>query len=96
MNLKNLVLGATKTCPITHLTMKEMSFREGVVMLVTKSHCYGLFTTSHCAKEAQNYEKWKKCSFSFQNSMSFVYFFAIVWSLYFFVNCYTPWPEISW
>ena len=55
--------------------------QRGVVMLLTKFHIYSLFTTSHRAKQTQNYRKWKKCLFSFQNSMSFVYVLTIVWSL---------------
>ena len=82
--MKNLVFGVKKTCQMTHLTnmtMKEASCREGLVMLLTKFHIYSLFTTSHCAKQTQNYHKWKECSFSFQNSMGFVYVLTIVWSL---------------
>ena len=57
------------------MTMKEMGHREGVGMLLTKFHIYSIFTTSHCAKYPQNYHKRKECSFSFQNSIGFVYFF---------------------
>ena len=60
--MKNLVFGVTKTCQVTHLTkmsMMETSCREGLVMLLTKFHIYSLFTTSHCAKQIQNYHKWK-------------------------------------
>ena len=82
--MKNLVFSVTKTCQMTHLTkmtMKEMSHRGGVDMLLTKFHFYSLFTMSHCAKHTQNYHKWKECSFSFQNSKGFVYVLTIVWSL---------------
>ena len=82
--MKNLVFGVTKLCEMTRLTKmtrKETSRREGVGMLFTKFHIYSLFTTSYCAKYTQNYHKWKECSFSFQNSMSFVYFVTMVWSL---------------
>ena len=63
------------------MTMKETGRREGVGMLLTKFHIYSLITTSHCPKYTQNYHKWKECSFSFQNSMGFAYFFTTVWSL---------------
>ena len=79
--MNNLVFGVTRTCQMTHLTkmsMKETSRREGVGMLLTKFHIYSLFTTSHCAKQTQNHHEWKKCSFSFQNSIGLVYFLAIV------------------
>ena len=83
--MKNSVFGVTKTCQMTHLTkmtMKETGRREGVGMLLTKFHIYSLITTSHCAKYTQNYHKRKECSFSFQNSMGFAYFFfTTVWSL---------------
>ena len=82
--MKNSVLGVTKICQMTHLakmTMKETGRREGVGMLLTKSHIYSLITTSHYAKYTQNYHKQKECSFSFQNSMAFAYFFTTVWSL---------------
>ena len=57
------------------MTMKETGRREGVGMLLTKFHIYSLFTSSHCAKYAQNYHKQKEGSFSFQNSMGSIYFF---------------------
>ena len=78
--MKNLEFGVTKT-HLTEMTMKETSRREGVGMLLTKFHNYSLFTTSHCAKQTQNYHKWKECSFFFQNRMGFVYVLIIVWSL---------------
>ena len=74
----------TKTCQMTHLTkmtMKETGRREGVGMLLTKCHIYSLITTSHCPEYTQNYHKRKECSFSFQNTMGFAYFFTTVWSL---------------
>ena len=55
--------------------------QEGMGMLLTKFHIYSLITTFHCAKYTQNYHKQKECSFSFQNSMGFAYFFTTVWSL---------------
>ena len=96
--MKNSVFGVTKACQMTHLTEKTMKVtgrRDGVGMLLTKFHIYSLFTISHCAKSTQNCHKQKECSFSFQNSMGFVYFFfTIVWWLSFFVNYYPPLPEI--
>ena len=82
--MKNSMFGVTKTCQMTHLTkmtMKETGHREGVGMLLTKFHIYSLITTPHCPKYTQNYHKQKECSFSFQNSMGFAYFFTTVWSL---------------
>ena len=76
--MKNSEFGVKKTCQMTHLTkmtMKETGRREGVGMLLTEFHIYSLITTSHCAKYTQNFCKRKECSFPFQNSMGFAYFF---------------------
>ena len=67
--MNNLELGATKTCQMTHLRkmkMKETSCREGVGMLLTKSHIYSLFTVVNGKSVHFPFRKvwrWVLCTF---------------------------------
>ena len=77
--MKNLVLDTTKTCQMTHLTkmmMKEMSRRERLGMLLTKSHILAYSQLPTVLNELR----------TVINGKSVHFLFRIVWVLYTFLQ----------